>query len=423
MVRKKAIFAAMIGNALEYYDVTLYGFFTAILSPLFFPASDPNISRIASLFAFSAGFLMRPVGGLLFGYLGDRFGRRKALMLAVLLVTVPTFTMGLLPTYNQIGLYAPIIVIICRLLQGLCTAGEYSGASILIAEYTSQKQRGFACSLLPSSSLSGAVLGTALGALFTLEVMPVWAWRIPFIIGGIFGLVGFYLRRTIEESPDFQNVQKQHKLVKIPLLEIIKTHRRNFLASMGIGSSILVLFYMNTVHINHMMLKANLGVTTSQSMIINSLMMILLITLFPIMGYMADKIGVIRFMKIASLVTITAALPVFWLISGDVTLAKFIYAQIIFNICGAAFVGPSGAFLAGLFPAEERYSGVAVSGGIGEAIFGGTTPLASAMLVSWSQSEIAPAFYLMFCSFLGWLALSMARPQEETAYKALKKNL
>jgi MHS family proline/betaine transporter-like MFS transporter len=413
--KRKPIFAAMIGNALEYYDVTLYGFFTVILSPLFFPASDPATSRIAALFALSAGILMRPIGGLIFGYLGDRFGRRKALMLAIFLVTIPTVTMGILPTYDKIGIYAPIIIILCRLLQGLCTAGEYSGASILIAEYSPHNQRGFACSLLPSSSLSGAVLGTALGALFTLEIMPPWAWRIPFLLGGVFGLIGLYLRRTIEESPDFKKIEAQHKLVKVPLLEILKTHRRSFLCSMGIGSSILVLFYMNTVHINHMMLNANLGVTHSQSMIINTVMMLLLISLFPIMGYMADRIGVARFMKIASLTTIAVALPIFWLISSDASLVKFIFAQIIFNICGAGFVGPSGAFLAGLFPVEERYTGVAVSAGIGEAVFGGTTPLASAILVSWTHSEIAPAFYLMFCSFLGWLALYVVRTQEKSS--------
>src|SRR5260221_10175081 len=172
---------------------------------------------------------MRTIGGIIFGYLGDRFCRRQALMLAVLLVTIPTFIMGVLPVYDKIGLLAPLIVIICRLLQGLCTSGEYSGASILIAEYSSDKRRGFACSLLPSSSLTGAVLGTALGALFMLELMPTWAWRIPFILGGVFGLVGFYLRRTMVESPDFTRVKAEHKLVKIPLLDIIKTNWRSFL--------------------------------------------------------------------------------------------------------------------------------------------------------------------------------------------------
>jgi len=408
MKREKPIFATMLGNILEYYDVTLYGFFAAFLAPLFFPSSDPSVSRIAALFALAAGFLMRPVGGVLFGYLGDRFGRRKALMLSIFLVTIPTFTMGSLPTYEHIGIVAPVIIVICRLLQGLCTSGEYSGASILLAEYSEKGKKGFACSLLPSSSLCGAVLGTSLGVLCTIPVMPEWAWRIPFLLGGIFGLIGFYLRRKITESPDFQKALQQNKLVKIPLLEILKRYKRNFFCSMGIGSSMLVLFYMNTVHISDLMLKANLGITPSHLMMINTWMMISLITLFPLMGYLSDKFGVVHFMKISSLCTIVVAFPLFWLITYEPSFTNFILAQLTFNVCAAGFVGPSGAFLAELFPIEERYSGVAVGSSVGEAVFGGTTPLAATMLVLWSNSEIAPAFYLMFCSGLGLLALTMA---------------
>lgn len=408
MKRERPIFATMIGNALEYYDVTLYGFFAVLLSPLFFPSSDPTTSRIAGLFALAAGFLMRPVGGVFFGYLGDHYGRRSALMLAIFLVTIPTFTIGFLPTYDQIGLAAPLIIVACRLLQGFCTSGEYSGASILLAEYSEKGQKGFACSLLPASSLCGAILGTTLGALCILPTMPNWAWRIPFLLGGVFGLVGFYLRRKITESPEFKEVRKQNKLVRAPLLDIIKNHKRNFICSMGIGSSILVLFYINTVHISDLMMKSDLGITSSQMMIMNTGMMAFLVCLFPIMGYLADKFGVVYFMKMSSLFTIVLALPLFWLMNYEVSLFNFIFAQLVFNVCAAGFVAPSGAFLAELFPIEERYSGVAIGCSVGEVIFGGTTPLAATMLVIWTNSEISPAFYLMFCSFLGLLALTLA---------------
>jgi MHS family proline/betaine transporter-like MFS transporter len=164
MKKKKMIFAAMIGNALEYYDFTLYGFFAAYLSPFYFPSDNPTTSMIASFGAFAAGFLMRPIGGLIFGHLGDRYGRKMALFISILLITLPTLTIGLLPTYAQIGFFAPLIIVICRLAQGICTAGEYTGATVLIAEYTEKNQPGFACSLLPASSLVGAILATGLGA-------------------------------------------------------------------------------------------------------------------------------------------------------------------------------------------------------------------------------------------------------------------
>ena len=191
MHNKKNIFAAMIGNALEYYDVTLFGFFAFIISPLFFPAEDPIVSGIYSLIAFAFGFVMRPIGGLIFGHLGDKYGRKSALVSAILLVTIPTFVIGVVPSYAQIGMLAPITIFLCRMVQGLSTGGEYFGASVFIAEHSKKSQRGFACSILSSSSFVGAILGTTLGAICTSSSMPEWAWRIPFLLGAVFGLVGF----------------------------------------------------------------------------------------------------------------------------------------------------------------------------------------------------------------------------------------
>ena len=181
MNRNKSMVSAMIGNALEYYDVMLYGFFALTIAPLYFPSNSPLTSHIAAMGAFAAGFLVRPLGGLIFGHIGDTYGRKKALVLSVLLATIPTFMIGILPTYDAIGIWAPIILICCRLVQGLCVAGEYVGASILIAEYTQRNKAGFACSLLPSSSLIGATIGSAFGAIATLSSMPPWAWRVPFM--------------------------------------------------------------------------------------------------------------------------------------------------------------------------------------------------------------------------------------------------
>src|SRR5436189_1033551 len=190
----KAIFAAMVGNALEYYDVMLYGFFAAMLAPLFFPTDNQITSTISSLGTFAAGFVMRPLGGIIFGHLGDKFGRRQALVLAIFLVTIPTFTIGILPTYADIGIAAPLILLLCRLLQGLCVGGEYSGASIFVIEYSKRGREAFAGSILCAAGVSAGVLGTLVGFLSTLPFMPAWRWRIPFLIGSLFGLIGHYFR-------------------------------------------------------------------------------------------------------------------------------------------------------------------------------------------------------------------------------------
>ena len=230
-MKNKTLFAAIVGNALEYYDFTLYGFFAAFLSPLYFPSADPKTSIIASFGAFAAGFLMRPVGGLIFGHLGDRYGRKYALLVSILLMTLPTFTIGITPEYSQIGFWAPLIIILSRLLQGICTVGEYTGATVLIAEYTGQHQPGFACSLLPASSLIGAILATCLGAFCLLDFMPSWTWRLPFIMGVGFGLFGFYLRQQINESPTFTALAKEHNISKSPALKILKEQKMNFLCT------------------------------------------------------------------------------------------------------------------------------------------------------------------------------------------------
>ena len=238
----KAIFAAMIGNALEYYDVMLYGFFAAMLAPLFFPNDNPAISIISSFGTFAAGFIMRPLGGLLFGHLGDKFGRRRALVLAIFLVTIPTFTIGVLPTYAEIGMAAPIILVACRLLQGLCVGGEYSGASIFVIEYSKKGKESFAGSILAASGLVGGVLGTFFGFLCTLPLMPSWGWRLPFLMGSLFGLIGYYIRLQVKESPDF--ARHTGNIEKVPLWGVLESRKRNLLCTVGIGATTLIPFYI-----------------------------------------------------------------------------------------------------------------------------------------------------------------------------------
>lgn len=412
MKQYKMIFAAMIGNAFEYYDVMLYGFFAATLAPLFFPADNPTVSTLASLGAFAAGFVMRPLGGIVFGHIGDKYGRRSALSLSVILVTIPTLAIGVLPTYEVIGVAAPILLIGCRLLQGLCVGGEFSGAATFIMENapTYQYRRGLLGGTLCAFGFLGGLLGTLIGFLCTTSVMPSWGWRIPFIMGSFIGIFGFYLRRRLAESPEYNRAKTQHKLERFPLLEIFKHRKRNLLCALGIGAGVLPVFYIAAVYMN-VVLATNLGLTPSQIMAVNIGLNLYIIILLPIFGSLGDKIGLVKLMKASCIALILAAYPVFYYLDTHLSLSAVIFVQAVLLPIGIAFGAPHVALVTSLFPAQERHSGFGFGDALGYAIFGGTAPLISASLVAWTGMQTAPAFYLMFTGFMALNAVIWSRPE------------
>jgi MHS family proline/betaine transporter-like MFS transporter len=410
MIKTKTVLTATIGNAIVYYDMTLYGFFAAFLSPLFFPAENLLISQLASLGVFAAGFLARPFGGLIFGHIGDRFGRKKALVIAILLVTIPTTIIGILPTYASIGILAPIILVLCKLLQGICTGGEYSGAAIFLSEHHKGHNEGLAGSILPASSILGAILGTSLGGLCLLSEMPTWAWRIPFLLGGIFGIIGYFLRSALMESPEFIVTQKENQLLKIPILEVIRRDKRAFFCAFGISTYNIVLFYIPVVYIAQFMLPKE--ALASSGMFLNTGLMVLLIVLLPLMGFAADRMGKERVMLTSVIVSFFLSFPLFFFLNYEPSLARVFIVLIIFGFLMSASVAPSVSFFPTLFPIQERYSAMAMAIGLGEA-FGGTTPLICHGFVTVMGTPIAPAFYLMICSFLGWIAIKYSKTQGE----------
>lgn len=412
----KATFAAMIGNALEYYDVMLYGFFATMLAPLFFPSENQTISIISSLGTFAAGFLMRPLGGIVFGHLGDKFGRRQALVLAIFLVTIPTFTIGILPTYAEIGIAAPIILVTCRLLQGLCVGGEYSGASIFVIEYSKKGKEAFAGSILAASGLFGGVIGTFLGFICTLPFTPSWGWRIPFLLGSLMGLIGYYIRKKVAESPEFVR-HSQEKIVKIPLFTVFQTRKRNLLCTIGIGATSLIPFYIAAVYMGHL-LTSKLHISTSEMMLTSITLNIFVVLLLPIMGFIADKkMGREKLMIMSSLISIVIPYPLFLMLENNLSLTNIIFIQAVLGIITAGFVAPSMALLSSFFSVHERYSGVGFGYALGGALLGGTTPLILASLTNWLGSSFVPAYYLMFSGVMGIVCVMAGRKEGENSQR------
>ena len=415
LIKQRFLQATVIGNALEYYDVTLYGFFAALLAPKFFPTLDSKSAILASLSTFAAGFLMRPLGGAVFGHIGDRYGRKKALLLSIFIITIPTLVIGLLPTYDQIGIIAPILLIICRLLQGFCAGGEYCGAAVFIAENAKQGSDGFASSLLSVSGFLGATIGTTVGAICTKEFMPDWGWRIPFIMGAIFGLIGFYIRQSIKESPTFSKIEAKEEIVKIPLIKTFKEDRINLLCTFGIGAAATIPYYIISIYTN-IVLTQYLNLSTSYLMCVNTLLMIWWILLLPLMGLLVDKIGKKQLMSLSSLGIIIMAYPISVYTYDNLSLKTILIMQFALSIIASGLVAPISAFIPTLFAPNRRYSGIGISYNSGTAFLGGTTPLVAAALVNYTEMPTAPAFYMMLSGLIGWLAVYFAKevfnPQE-----------
>lgn len=399
LLNKKIFIASMIGNALEFYDFTIYGFFVAIISPVFFPAADRLTSLIAGFGIFAIGFLTRPLGALFFGHIGDKYGRRKALSLTIIWMAVPTVMIGLLPTYDQVGILAPLLLTFCRVVQGFSAGGEYNGAGVFVIEHAPKDKRGFLGGLLTSSGSMGALVASGVGILFTQPGMPSWGWRIPFFLGGFIAIVGFYVRRQIDESPEFQQEYLRKKTSTLPVVSIFKKDKISFFCTIGVGAMATVPFYIILTYMNPMLLTHG-KIVASSMMMINAMMSIICIITLPLMGRLADRLGESKVMISAAVLMIFFAYPFLWIFENG-SLTSVILFQAFIMILTEAYTGPSNAFMYKLFNTSERYTGIALGYTLGLALFGGTTPYISANLLRYLGSPYAPAFYLIAISILG----------------------
>jgi MHS family proline/betaine transporter-like MFS transporter len=407
MNKKKSLYIAILGSALGLYNSNIYGFFALLLAPVYFPLNNPLTSRIAAVGAFAVGFLMRPIGGLIFGYMGDTYGRKKTFAVSILLTTLATFTIGALPSYEAIGIAAPLILVCCLAVQGSCIAGTYTGASLLIAEY-SQYKAGFLCSLLPASSLIGIGIAAAGGAIVTLDSLPMWVWRVPFLLSLIAGILVLSLCHHVSETLVFKKINVSQQRDKYPLIRVLKDQGKNFLCAIGINVASTASFYILTMYIMGLSASADKSLLPHQSMFVNTGMMLLWIVSLPLMGYLSDKIGIKRLMQYGSMAIIVVAIPLFLSMHQDISVTKVAIVMYTLAILHASFVGPSGAFLAYLFPPQERYTGVGLGMALGTALSGAITPLIIYLLMQLTDNGIGAALYLMGCYFIGWLSVSKA---------------
>lgn len=397
---RKVVISGMIGNALEWYDYALYAQFSYIIGQRFFPRTD--FVEILTFAVFAAGFVVRPLGGIIFGHIGDKFGRKAALVLGILFMAIPTAGIGLLPAYETVGIISPIILTVIRLLQGFSLGGEFSGCIAYIVEHSPADKRGLAGSASFVSMCIGMLLGlfVAQGFIYFLPEadLNLWGWRIPFVAGLFIGLVGLYIRSHLSESPLYKAAKESGALSRTPLKETFTKHWKEVLMAMAIYINVTAPFYTTTVFIKSYM--DTLGYEKHQSTMANVFILISMSIMLPISAYISDKIGRKPVLIFASVLLIVTMYPIF-LALHSMNYQIALLSQVIFAAVVGMYMGPVPTILVELFPTRIRFTGVAVSYNLSAAIFGGTAPMVGAALHKYTGSQISLAYYLtglaVFC--------------------------
>lgn len=401
----RVVIASIFGTALEYYDFTLFVFLATTISPLFFPSKDPLISLLSALATYAIGFVMRPLGSIFFGTMGDRYGRKKALSLSIVLMAFPTFAIGLLPDFSQIGLAAPILLIICRMCQGFCAGGEYNGAGIFTVENVRPGRAGFAGALVAASSALGSGLGSVVSMVVSMQNMPSWAWRLAFILGGVLALTGYFIRTRLWEH----FIPGKREFQRLPIVEVFRTNRGAVFSTIGIASFSVMMFQIPMAY-PHIFLSTMRGWTLSEALTIATLGRIWYMFCSPLAGLLADRIGGYRMLLGASVAIFILIWPIFYLFCTAETYWGVVAADFAMITLTTIFQGPMNLYMAQLFPRTSRYSGVAFGYTFGQAIFGGST-VAIATWLATTYSPVSPAYYMMGGAVLGMIAVLFSRPK------------
>ena len=408
-MRLRVILAASIGSALEWYDFFLYGTAAALVfGEIFFPKSDPTVGTLLSFLTFGVGFVVRPLGGLLFGVLGDRYGRKPVLVATLLMIGIGTTAIGLLPTYAQIGIWAPILLVAMRVIQGIGAGAEYGGAVIYLVENAPPKHRGFWGGFAPLGVSVGNLLAAGAFALVTMlprEELLAWGWRLPFIASFLLIMVGILVRLRVAETPVFtEAVVARGKVESNPAMEALRQHPRNFMVVLGARMAENGLGYFFPVFgLSYVI--STVGVPKSEAL--SALMLAFTIELFAILGFAAlsDRIGRRPVYMFGALAGVLLAFPFFWMVGTKQWIMIALAFVLARAVVTAAMFGPQAAYFAELFPPQRRFAGFAFARELGSLLSGGPAPFVATALVAAYGTWWPVACYAMFLSACTVLAI------------------
>jgi MFS transporter, MHS family, proline/betaine transporter len=378
----KALMGGIVGNAFEFYDFTLFGLLAPTISPLFFPLETRMLSILAGYLTFAVGYFVRPLGAVIFGHIGDRYGRRTALYLCLLLMAIATLIIGITPTYKTIGIFAPCFVIFARILQGFSAGGEFAGGLTFIVEHTDKRRAGFAAGLALGGGCGGIFFGSIAALIFTLPNMPIWAWRVPFIIGFFVALAGLYIRLFLEETPAYIKTKEKEEIQKIPLITGIKRFYKQFIFSVFLYVFCGALYYVNVVAFP-LLLEKTISVSAIISKTSNALKMLTLVVMIPVFGYLSDKIekAILSGISIVLLIIFAFLCLYVFYMKVPLSIPSIFLCQFIAGVIASLEMGAVNIFLLEAFGAKVRYSCFAVSQAIGMG-FSGAAPFLVTLLIN-----------------------------------------
>ena len=402
-VALRQIVAAVVGNALEWYDFVVYGFLTVIISRLFFPTDSEYASLLLTMVTFGVGFFMRPVGGVLIGMYADRKGRKAALQLIILLMIISIAMMAFAPTYAAIGVAAPLIILFARLLQGMATGGEFASATSFLVESAPAGRRGFFGSLQMVGQSLAALAGAAAGMLITQGLTPEqvdsWGWRIPFLFGLLIGPVGLYIRRYLDETEAFIESRKS-PVEPVSLAGLWRDHRRSLMACFGLVVAGTIMYYVVLIYMPTYA-KTQLHIPLGDAFTAQVAGLLCLTVAIPFFGVLSDRIGRKPILLVAMLCFFVLPYPLFAWLQAEPTALRLAIMQMILCTTVAIAFGPISTALAEQFPVHMRSTGLALAYNFAVMLFGGFAQLIVTWLIRVTGNPLAPAFYVMFGAVVG----------------------
>ncbi len=403
---RRIVISSSIGNALEWYDFLVYGFFASVIGKLFFPADDEWVSLLFAVGSFGVSFITRPVGAIVLGMYADRKGRKAALTLSILLMIVGTLAIAVMPSYAQIGIAAPITILLARLVQGFAVGGEFGSATAFMVEH-SKRGRGYYASWQFASQGIATILAAGLGALLTATLFPSelesWGWRLPFFFGLLVGPVGFYIRRHLDETPEF--VAEQKKTTVDPQASF-KAQWANLLLAVGVVAQSTVSVYVLQLYMPTYAVK-QLHLPAAQSFGVVVLNGGLQFLLSPLFGALSDRIGRIRIMLTTSALMILLIYPMFALLRTHPTIGALLALQAVSGIFKAAYSGPMPALMSEIFPTRVRSTGLSLGYSLGVTLFGGFAPFIVTWLIHTTGDTLAPSYYVLTAAAVSGISLTI----------------
>ncbi|MFZ0217179.1 MAG: MFS transporter [Candidatus Dormiibacterota bacterium] len=418
---RRAIIASAAGNATEWYDYGVYSYVVPIIATVIFNAKDPAVGLVATYGALAASFLIRPLGGIVLGPLGDKLGRQRVLVLTILIMSLATFCLGLLPTHAVIGVWSPVLLIAIRLVQGFSTGGEYGGAATFMVEYSPDRNRGFWCSWLEFGTLGGFTVGAGIVTVFTLILphaeMISWGWRVPFLLALPLGLVGLYLRLRLDEPPTFRELESKGQLAdaSFPVGEAVRHAWKPILLCIGVVILLNVADYTVLTYLPTYFSQV-LGIGATESLLIVLATQIAMMCVISSMGALSDRIGRRAMLFIIAFGFIIFSIPAFLLI-GHGGILGIIIGMIPVGLFMVMFLGTEPSTLPALFPGPYRYGGFAIAYNISTSLFGGTAPLVETALIDKFHDNLIPAYYVIAAAIVTLVPIFLMR---ETARRSIR---